>query len=80
MLMYQEAIEIAKEMMAAYPPQEVLNFGEYFAVTFDLGDTPPPGPGVVLVHKENGQARYLAIPPIENLERLEKAPLVWMAD
>ena len=81
MITYQKAIEIAKSLIAEFPPCEVLDFDEHFAVAFDMGDTPPPGvPSVVLVHKSTEETDYLTIPPIENIERLEKAPTIWAAD
>ena len=80
MLDCKQAVEAAKKLRNEYPIDEVRDFGEYYAVGCNLGETPAPGvPAYILVNKETGKAEYLTIPPIENLERLESAPILWAA-
>lgn len=81
MLDYKQAIEAAKKVTDEYPVEEVLDFGDCYAVGFDLGEIPPPGlSSHVLVDKETGETEFLTVPPIENLERLETAPELWAAN
>lgn len=78
MLSHKQAIEAAKKLRDEYPATEVLDFGDTYAVGCDLGEEPIPGvPAYILVDKTTGKTEYLTIPPLENLDRLDSAPVVW---
>lgn len=68
----------AKELAnAEFPELNVsacLDIGKSFAFTFvDEDNIPVAGVPVVTVTKDYGNIDYLTVPPIENLEVLEKA-------
>lgn len=78
MIDHIKAIEIAAKEMSGYSPTEVFDFGEQYAVAFDLGDVPIPGtPGTVLVNKRTGKTDFLTIPPFENVQKLENATVLY---
>lgn len=78
MIDHIKAIEIAAEEMRDYSPTEVFDFGEQYAVAFDLGEVPAPGiPSIVLVDKKTGKTDFLTIPPFENAQKLENATVLY---
>lgn len=79
MISIQDAIKIAKEDQSDYPVVEVIDLKSKWGVSFDSGDIPIPDLPVVTVDKDSGRTDVITIPPIENLDVLESAPVVWRA-
>lgn len=81
MVTIEQAIEVAKKVMDDYPVVEVLDVGEAYAVGYDLGEIPEPGvPAHILVDKQTREIEFLTVPPIENLELIDSALVVWKVD
>lgn len=80
MIDLQRAIEIASKEIPNYPVSRVLDMVDCFAVEFNTGDFPVPGVPMVLVNKSTQAVAFLTIPPVENLDKVEQAKVVWEAD
>lgn len=77
MISIEKAMKIAKKEIAEYPVDTVMDLGDRWGVSFNSGDIPVPDIPVVTIDKNNGGIEYLTIPPIENLDVLEAAKVVW---
>lgn len=77
MIPIEKAIEIAKKEISEYPVDTVVDLIEKWGVSFDGGDVPAPDIPIVTVDKKSGKTGILTIPPIENLDVLESAKVVW---
>lgn len=77
----EEVYAIGKtELMAKgdYKIVEIIDIGDSYAICYEPSDEGDPIPGdyPLTVKKENGEIGYLPIPPVENIERLEKGKKV----
>lgn len=77
MISIQNAITIAEKELTEYPVNEVLDLANNWGVCFDSGNPPIPGVPVITVHKQTGNIGFLTVPPIENLDIIETADVVW---
>lgn len=77
MISIEKAIRIAKKEISEYPVDAVVDLHDKWGVFFDSGDVPAPDIPVITVDKQSGKTGFLTIPPIENLDVLESAKVVW---
>ena len=80
MMTVAQAKKLAADTYSEYPIAEILDIGDRWALSFDSGDPPLPGIPTVTVNKETGEVGWLPIPPLENLEILEKGKVISSID
>ena len=80
MMTVAQAKKLAADTYSEYPIAEILDIGDRWASSFDSGDPPLPGIPTVTVNKETGEVGWLTIPPLENLETLEKGKAIYSID
>lgn len=77
MITLEKAKIIAQEQMSEYSIAEIIDIGDQWAFCFDTGENPVPGVPVITVSKKDGLTNILPIPPLENLEVLNKGKTIW---
>lgn len=77
MIALETAKDIALKQFPGYSVCEIRDIGDKWAFGYD---TIAPGIPYVCVSKSNGDIDYLTVPPIENLEILEKGKVISSID
>lgn len=77
MIALEAAKDIALKQFPGYSVCEIRDMGNEWAFGYD---TIVPGIPYVCVSKSNGDIGYLTVPPIENLEILEKGKVIYSID
>ena len=72
MINFEKAIDIAQKQFPDYPIFDATDIGKKWAFSFDTGEPAIPGIPYVCINKFTGAVDYLTIPPIENLDIIEK--------
>ena len=73
MITIKEAKNKAKAEMPELEIISCIDIGNRYAFSFGVDkDNIPPGTPIVCIDKEKGEISFLTIPPIRNIELLEK--------
>ena len=76
MIELEKARKIAQKEYPEYPIVETIDIGDRWAFSLDSGDPPVPGIPYIVVGKNDGAVGHLTIPPLENLDILEKGIVI----
>ena len=74
----RKAKNIAQREFPDYPIAEITDIGDRWVFDYDTGNPPIPDAPLVTISKDDGELGYMTIPPLENLEILEKGIKVEM--
>lgn len=74
MIEFKEVQKIAQNELPDLDIMQCTDVGDRFAFVFGIKatDDVPPGTPIICVGKSDGKISYLTIPPIENIDLLEK--------
>ena len=73
MINIEKAKELCKKENSDFPIGTIIDIGNKWAFCFD---TDEPGIPIVTVRKEDGKIDYMTIPPLSNLDVLEKGTII----
>lgn len=77
MIDLEKAKIIAQKKFLEYPICSIIDIGEKWAFSYDTGEVPIPGISIITVEKKDGKVAEMPIPPLENLDILDKGKIIW---
>ncbi len=78
MITLERAKEIAQLQVPDFYISKIIDIGGEWVFSYDFGNPVPPGSPIVCISKSNGDVSHMTIPPLENLDILEKGRIVYL--